>query len=215
MSSEATDNNWLVLSYLELRASLGTIGILLPFVLAIGKILVQGPGILPSMSAYYYSAMGNVFVGSLCAIGVFLWSYRGYDWRDIWAGHLAAVSAIGVALFPTAPENTTTWSQVFVSGLHAGFAGMFFLTLAYFALFLFRQSSSTVPTKMKVIRNYVYLACGVTILMSVVLVALSHLLPKDAPIFALHPTFYLESLAIVAFGISWFVKGDTILKDEW
>lgn len=214
MTSESTRNNWLVLSYLELRASVGAIGILLPFVLAIGKTLLDGPGILQSLSAYYYSDMGNVFVGSLSAIGVFLWSYRGYDWRDILAGHLAAISAIGVALFPTAPSSGATSVQTFISGLHAGFAGAFFLILAYFAIFLFRQSSSAVPTQMKIIRNYVYLACGIVILICVTLVALSHLLPKDAPVFALHPTFYLESLAIVAFGISWFVKGDTILKDE-
>ena len=30
----------------------------------------------------------------------------------------------------------------------------------------------------------------------------------------LNPVFWLESLAIVAFGVSWFVKGEAILKDE-
>lgn len=213
MTKVTDSRKTLVLSYLELRATVGIIGMLLPFVLTIGKAIADGPGILTSMSAYYYSTMGNVLVGSLCAIGVFLWSYRGYDWRDMVAGHLAAVSAVGVALFPTAPEIDATSTQIMLSTLHAVCAGIFFLTLAYFALVLFRQSSST-PTNMKIIRNYVYLACGVIIVASVALVALSHVLPKDSPIFDKHPTFYLESLAILAFGISWFIKGNTILKDE-
>jgi hypothetical protein len=67
----------LVLSYLGLRKAVGIIGLALPFVLAFGKILLQSPGIQDSISAYYYTDMGNVFVGSLCAIGVFLMSTRG------------------------------------------------------------------------------------------------------------------------------------------
>src|SRR5436853_55856 len=124
----------LVLSYLELRKSTGLIGMLLPITVAVGKILIDSPGILGSISAYYYSIMGGVFVGSLCAIGVFLWSYRGYDMRDVIAGHIAAVAAVGVALFPTAPEvGTITQEQMIVSGVHATSAAIFFLTLSYFA----------------------------------------------------------------------------------
>jgi hypothetical protein len=40
-----------VLSYLGLRKSIGIIGIALPFVLIVGKILLESPGILPSISA--------------------------------------------------------------------------------------------------------------------------------------------------------------------
>jgi hypothetical protein len=30
----------------------------------------------------------------------------------------------------------------------------------------------------------------------------------------LNPVFWLESLAVEAFGVSWLTKGETILKDE-
>jgi hypothetical protein len=30
----------------------------------------------------------------------------------------------------------------------------------------------------------------------------------------LTPVFWLESLAVVAFGVSWLTKGETILKDQ-
>src|SRR5215475_9308930 len=101
-------NNTLVLSYLDLRKSVGIIGMLLPFVVSIGKILLDGPGILSSVSSYYYSSMGNVFVGSMCAIGVFLWSYRGYDWRDSVAATIGAICAIGTALVLAAPDIEPT-----------------------------------------------------------------------------------------------------------
>src|SRR5262249_14891634 len=128
MPEKTTDNRQtLVLSYLELRISIGIIGILLPFIVALGKMLLQSPGLLPSISSYYYSVMGNVFVGALCAIGVFLWSYRGYDMRDIIAGHLGAFFAIGVALFPTTPDSGATAQQVMIGNVHLGFALAFFL----------------------------------------------------------------------------------------
>ena len=59
-----------VLSYLDLRRWVGTIGIALPFVLIFGKLIFEGGGLLPSISAYYYSVMRDVFVGSLAAVAV-------------------------------------------------------------------------------------------------------------------------------------------------
>src|SRR6267378_5672793 len=101
MNRPSGPNGSLVLSYLGLRKAVGIIGSALPFVLAFGKMLLEGPGIQDSISGYYYTDMRNVFVGSLCAIGVFLMSCRGYDRKDEIAGYLACVFAIGVALFPT------------------------------------------------------------------------------------------------------------------
>src|SRR6266852_8308761 len=91
MNPQPNPQDSLVLSYLGLRKAVGIIGFALPFVLAIA-----GPGIQGSISCYYYTDMRNVLVGSLCAIGVFLMSTRGYDLRDEIAGRLACVFAIGV-----------------------------------------------------------------------------------------------------------------------
>jgi hypothetical protein len=141
-----------------------------------------------------------------CAIGVFLWSYRGYDWHD------ASVCAIGVALFPTPPD---TPAKDIGLNIHIVFAAVFFLALAYFALVLFRKTHPAVrPTRMKLVRNKVYTVCGYTILVAIALIAAVRFVPANSPIQDLSPVFWLESLAIVAFGISWFVKGEAILKDE-
>lgn len=207
-------NNTLVLSYLDLRKSVGVIGTLLPFVVAIGKALLDRPGLLPSVSHYYYSVMGDVFVGSMCAIGVFLFSYRGYDWRDAVAATIAAISAIGVALCPIEPVTGATARQIQIGDIHIAFAAIFFLTLACFSLVLFRKTQpGATPTPMKLVRNKVYTVCGYTILIAIALIAAVFLLPVDSPIRDVSPIFWLESIACVAFGISWFVKGEAILKD--
>jgi hypothetical protein len=65
-------------------------------------------------------------------------------------------------------------------------------------------------------RDVIYRACGFTILSCVALAALSNLLP--ASVKAGWPLLFIfEALAVFAFGVSWFVKGQTllpILKDQ-
>ena len=49
-----------------------------------------------------------------------------------------------------------------------------------------------------------------------VLMFVYHLLSKKAAVLAdaFHVVFWLEAVAIVAFGISWLTKGEAILKDD-
>jgi hypothetical protein len=211
----ATSNaQYLVRSYLFLRKSLGYIGIALPFVLIIGKILLESPGISDSISSYYYSVMRNVFVGILCAIGIFLICYR-YERLDNILGIVAGCSAICVALLPTAPDVGATDQQVIIGWLHLLFAVCFFLIIAVFALFLFRRTDPNKnPTRRKQQRNTIYLICGITIVACVLLIPLINILPGNTWLQPLHPVFWLESLALWAFGFAWLVKGETILKDE-
>jgi hypothetical protein len=214
MENLSTPNNSLVLSYLGLRKAIGIIGIALPFVLVLGKVILDGPGLEVSMSNYYYTIMRDVFVGSLCAIGVFLMSYRGYERIDEIVGKLAAVCAIGSAFFPTRPDNAAA-HQIIVGNLHVFFSVSLFLILAFFALFLFRKTNpNKPPTIQKQRRNIVYAVCGVGILACMALALSLKLLPSDSVVFNYSPLFWLESLAVILFGISWLVKGEAILKDE-
>src|SRR5579859_3357286 len=123
------DGSPLVVSYLDLRKAVGIIGLALPFVLAFGDILLHGLRIENSISSYYYTEMRNIFVGSLCAIAIFLMSYRGYDRRDAIAGNLAFVFAIGVAFIPTTPLPVATTEQELIGDVHLAFAALLFLTL--------------------------------------------------------------------------------------
>jgi hypothetical protein len=192
----------------------GIIGTALPFVLVVGKWLFDGWGIQSSISAYYYTSMRDVFVGSICAIGVFLLTYRGYERADDTAGNLACVFAVGLALLPTSPPSGATATQTLVGYAHLLFASAYFLTLAYFSLALFRKTNpERQMTKRKVQRNVVYTACGYTILVSVGLIVVNAVFLMHSALQAIDPVFWLESAAVLAFGVSWLTKGEAILAD--
>lgn len=209
----APGNETHVLSYMTLRKIVGLIAIALPLVLVFGELALDGPGMERSISAYYYTSMRDVLVGSLCAIAMFLLSYKGYERRDDVAGDIACAFALGVALFPTAPAGAVTGVQTVISGIHSLSAGGFFLTLAYFSLALFRKGSSF-PTPRKRLRNHVYTVCGWIILLCAIGLGAVHLLPENSPIHRLSPTFWIEAVGIWAFGWSWFTKGEGILRDQ-
>lgn len=209
-----TPNSSLVVSYLGIRKAVGLIGIVLPFVLVFGKIILGGSGIEPSISNYYYTIMRDVFVGSLCAIGIFLISYRGYQLIDNVAGKLTAIFAFITAFFPTSPPNPTV-GQIFAGNMHIFFSAALFAMLAFFALFLFRKTNPNKPfTPQKKKRNFIYTICGFGMLACILLALSLKLFPSNSSIFNYSPLFWLESVAIILFGISWLVKGEAILKDE-
>ncbi|PPK66515.1 DUF998 domain-containing protein [Actinokineospora auranticolor] len=200
----------LVHSYLYLRRAIGVLGVALPVLLIVGN-LVADDGMRDSISGYYYSDVRDLLVGTMCAVGVFLLSYRGYDSADDIAGNIAAAGAVGLAVFPTAPDNPIGGDTV-IGVLHAVFAVVFFLTLAYFSAVLFRRSDDPNPTPRKVARNHVYLVCGIVIVVCLALVGVCGFL-FESQMAAARPVLWLEALAIFAFGFSWLTKGEAILGD--
>jgi hypothetical protein len=217
MNQEPDADDSLVISYLLLRKAIGCLGVALPFVLAFGGMLVFSRGLQRSISDYYYTGMRDVFVGILCSIAVFLISYKGYERKDAIAGDLACLFAVGVALFPTAPGMDASSSDKIIGRLHLLFATSFFLTIAYFSLFLFTKTDPTKPpTRQKLQRNVVYKVCGSVILIAIALIVVVVWIPEGAAgaVRALNPVFWLESIAVVAFGVSWLTKGEAILKDQ-
>ncbi len=210
-----SDQRGAVASYLNLRRGIGIIGTALPFVLFVGNdILTHRVGTRGSVSGYYYTDMRNVFVGSMVATGVFLLCYH-YERLDNILSGLGGACALGVAFFPTMPPDHPTSQEKLVGAFHVSFAAGFFLTLAYFCFFLFTRSNlpGTAQTDRKKLRNGIYRICGVVILICLVLCVVSTFLLPDSFVNDVHPLFYLESLAIISFGVGWFIKGETILKD--
>jgi hypothetical protein len=210
---ESTDS--LVRSYLGLRMAGGLIGMALPFVLALGNMALEGFGIQSSISGYYHTGMRDVFVGSLCAIGVFLVSCSGYDRSDAIAGDLACIFAVGVALFPIAPEVNATPREHFFGSLHLLCAAGFFLTLSFLALVLFRRTDrpKTEQTRQKTQRNAVYAVCGYTMLVCLALIVIVKSIFNTAAVRKFAPVFWLEGVAIFAFGVCWIIKGEALLGD--
>jgi len=213
--SQQTERS-LVISYMTLRRAIGFLGVALPFAVSIGALLIFHTGIQGSISGYYYTGTRDVLVGILWAIGFFLLSYKGYGAVDNIAGDLGCTFALGVSLFPTAPEVNPSAAARLIGNFHFAFAALFFLTLIFFSLYLFTKTDKPVMSARKVQRNRVYRVCGYVMLTSLLLIALDHFLPAavTAPLQPLDPIFWLETLAIVAFGVSWLTKGEAILRDE-
>lgn len=213
MSQTSDSQQSLLISYLLLRKLIGALGIALPFVVAIGALIISQTTILPSISDYYHTVMRDLFVGILFAIAIFMLSYRGYERVDDRAGDIACVSAIGIAVFPVAPAGANA-AQEALGNLHFASALVFFLTLAYFSLVLFTKSDPSVPpTPRKLQRNRIYRICGWTILACLAAIALVWNF-ASMPIKQLQPVFWLESLAVIAFGVSWLTKGEAFLPDR-
>jgi hypothetical protein len=93
-------------TYLYLRVALVALAAFLAASLAIEIVLGDGPW-LGSISAYYYTPVRGVFVGTLVAMGVCLIAIKGRDRpREDLMLNLAGMCAPVVALCPTPVERT-------------------------------------------------------------------------------------------------------------
>jgi hypothetical protein len=222
-----SDEGVLVINYIHLRKAVGWLGTLLPVILLIANPIAlsienSSCGWLPdSVSAYYYTPVRNIFVGALCAIGLFLIAYVGYDLGDRLVTDAAGVFGVGVAFFPTTPTVTShpsltcetvahlsTREQV-VGDIHAVSAGLFFIFLAWMAI-RFTNTDQPQPSPQKLLRNRIYKICATVIIVCLAAVVLTNFLPASFK--SAFPWLFLyEALAIFAFGVSWFVKGQTLI----
>jgi hypothetical protein len=186
-----------------LQMIVGSIGLAFPIIVPLGAYVLSGLPLQSSLSAYYFTATGDLFVGSLCAIGVCLLAYLGPQAKDNIAGDVAGVCAIGVALFPTFDAEPSGW----VGWAHAVFAGIFFFTLAVFAGYLFTKSDQSKPmSRKKRRRNRFYRVCAVTILVCLIGIGLAFFLSDS--IASARAIYWFEAIGIFAFGLSWFVKSE-------
>jgi hypothetical protein len=204
---EVQDEKSLLVSYLTLRRIVGCLGIALPIVLLVTG-LVQDGRIQASISAYYdLERPRDVLVGALFAIAFFLLTYRGYEREDDIAGALCFVFALGVALFRHDGPGV-------VAAVHFTSAAGLFLVLAYYSFFLFTKTSGDV-TPEKVKRNQVYRWCGAVIVACIVVIGVHGAYARSQELDAKSwpALFWLESLALWAFGVSWLVKGQTLWRD--
>ena len=194
-------------TFISLRRWIGYVGISLPWMVW----LLASWKLQPSISDFYYTCSRNWFVGSLVSIGAFLGSYYGYDLRDRIMSLAAGGCAFGVALCPTDSGATTM-----VGGFHYFFAAVLFALLACISGFQFTQTSG--PKRdirgNKRRRNLIYVTCAWIICAALVLILLGKVTSLSVKFSGMHPVFWLEAAALEAFGFSWMLKGEFILRDE-
>lgn len=203
----------LIHSYMAHRKAIGALAFLMPFILALGALILFGESLQSSISAYYYTGMRNVFVGILFIVAMFLFCYRGWGSDDDIVASVSGIFALGVALLPTTPVNAP---RSITGYLHLTSATLFFGTLIIFSSVLFVRTDQDPIPPVKKARNIIYKLCGLTMFLCIVLIALYFLfLKKQWPgLEKVKPVFFLETFALWAFGISWLVKGQAILKDD-
>jgi hypothetical protein len=229
--------------YMSLRRMVGWIGTLLPATLIAGNAIFTRT--MPdSMSDYYYTHMRNILIAALCALGIFLICYAGYDAWDRRLTNLAGFGLIGVAFCVPSPESPVRLSTVqrVVADIHFACAAVALVALAFMALRFTRTYSTPdspgpgvmnwvraafgfapdgpgkprTPAKQR--RDRVYRVCGFAMFATMALAGLANIVPASAQA-GIPFLFIFEALTVIAFGVAWLVKGQAIgvpaaLKDQ-
>jgi hypothetical protein len=69
-------------------------------------------------------------------------------------------------------------------------------------------------TKNKKARNYLFVICGIIILVSLLAIFILRIVLGGIEFNNKPIVFFIESAMLVAFGISWLVKGETMWRDK-
>lgn len=190
-------------TYFSLRLGIGLLAAALPLALWLGGRFADNEALRCSMSAYYYSpAMRDKFVGLLCAIGLFLYLYKGFSRQENWALNVAGALAVGIALVPTGPDCEGAKGTT----LHDIFAILFFLAIGYVAVFRAADTLSLIRDTRKAERlRALYRGFGILMVASpLVAVVLAQSLQPGSPRRSL--VFFVETVAVLTFATYWLVK---------
>ncbi len=213
-----------VRSYLHQRRAVGVIGVAMPVILHLFVDEVEGAEAArqSSFSAYYWTSGRDIFVGSLCAMGVFLAAYKWNEQNEVEQKYsrefvmstVGGFAAIAVALFPTAqPEGSgieyTAWQEwvgpSLTNQIHFGSALVFIMCLALLA-FAFAEGDYAAE---RFGDARLHFAMGSTIVMALVAFGVS--MAVSGPDRAL---YWTEFICTLAFSVSWFHKGSGPAKPE-
>jgi hypothetical protein len=216
-NNQTTEQDMLI-SYLTIRRAVGILGATFPAVLYLGVLIFGNcPGLKDSVSSYYYTAMGCYFSGTLCAVGLFLFTYKGYP-EDRWVTNAGGVFALCIVFFRTnvsggcvlycPPDNK------FINAAHYISAALFFISMAYLSGCRFTKTEpGKAPGGRKLKQNKVYKTCAIVMLIAMVLILTLQIKAVIAATSAYRPEFWLEAIVLLAFGISWLTKGKYLIKD--
>ena len=165
---------------------------------------------LQSISASFYETSNSgwsqiIFIGFLFAIAAFLLAYNGRSTSEMCMSKLAAVAALGVALF----RCRCVCHNELVPHVHALSATTMFLVLTYFC-FAFLKRARDKKHIQALARAIIYALCAIAMLLSVAVLAIEAW-PGETPFRHIaRLTFYGETTGLVAFGVSWLTASLTL-----
>jgi hypothetical protein len=151
---------------------------------------------LTSISASYHEGgwSQSIFVGGLFAIAALMLAYNGNSRTEMVLSKVASLSGVCVALFPCGCGSHAE----LLPKVHVVSAAVMFLILAYFCYEFYRVAKSKTRVQATV-RATIYALCGLSIVFAIVALAFANRMRPTIP----RITFYGETSALVAFGISW------------
>jgi hypothetical protein len=165
------------------------------------------PPPLTSISASYYAGgvSQSIFVGFLFATAAFLLAYNGYSTTELILSKLAAIAALGVALFPC---HCAEHPQL-VLGVHTFSATIMFLILTCFCYGFYRRAREK-RQKYASRRGRIYAVCGFLILLSLLILAVDPLTGHFFSRIDKSLVFDGEFVSLAAFGVSWLTASRTL-----
>lgn len=168
------------------------------------------PGVsISSISLSYHLADNarNVFVGSLCVISAFLWSYNGYSLFQAVLSKVAAVAVAAVAFFPcdcfAGRDIEEAAREATIAGfIHTASAISMFIILAIFC-WLFYLRAKEKNSKEAKVRGLIYRICAVVMVGAMAVQLLDILDWVDFSRITQRLTYYVEATGLFAFGVAW------------
>lgn len=162
---------------------------------------------IASISASYYEGgwSQTIFIGFLFAIAAFLVAYNGQSRTEMVLSKVAAVAALGVALFPCECGGRAA----LVPYVHGASAAVMFFILAFFCYGFYRRARDKKYREADR-RAIVYALCGSLIVAAIVVLGLDHLMNEALTQRIPRLVFYGEATGLVAFGISWLTASRTL-----
>lgn len=187
-------------SFFAMRWGLLAIGVLLPPVLLVGAHL-QHPGHRAplSISGYYHTGMRNVFVGAVVTIGVLMLLYRAFNVIENVLLNVAGIAAIGVALFPVAPDAGATDGATSGFWIHDWFATVTFAAIGIVAAFFGPDTVYLLPARLQPRYRRIYRTLGVAMF---IVPAVTYLLSRAG----LGSLFWIETVGLWIFAGYWLTK---------
>jgi hypothetical protein len=226
-------------TYVSLRWLLTGLAFFLPLVLLGYGYVIHDIPLQHSMSAYFFAAtadqcavfpMRTPFVGFLCAVALGLFAYRGFTGLENTLLNLAALCAIGVAVFPENIDPTGASETEFVRQLlqscpaikewatsqqgstpwHYGFAVLLFVLLAIVAWKCADKTLNYLPSQKsrdRFRKGYKLIAGGM-----IAFPFFGLMLGKAAQ--GNYTVFFIEWLGVWTFAIYWAVKSHEMRRSR-
>ncbi|MAG94015.1 MAG: hypothetical protein CMJ48_09725 [Planctomycetaceae bacterium] len=155
---------------------------------------------LQSISASYCEDgwSRDIFVGFLFAISAFLLAYNGKAKHEMVLSKVAALAAMGVAMFP----SKCVGHEESIPYVHGISAAIMFVILAIFCYVFFRRAWDKGHPQAR-LRATIYAICGATIVASMLVLAIDRFSGGIISSRVSRLTFHGERAGLIAFGIAW------------